>query len=384
MPGPVRNPLAFGAESETVSELLERQLEFAPKPTPLEPIGRGRRILGSLGDALSSAGAVRGGFSPRQTGRFAGAVERRQLGFEEQSQEVEAANRDLRNRVRLIGAGEAADERRVKARRAEKLIDEAARDKTAQENNFRSTMVDFIVKNRIPTEGDLLTMSTADLKALVDDFDPAESMKQFMESIPPGHELSSVRKNADGSLSFQTKPKGEGDPDDEIPVSLITALMRGGQDPSAFVKDPKLGAALKANAEVNAKSLLQNKADETFEEFAKASEERSVTFDDDGNQLVDPVNTLMTDVFSQLRLLNAGTAEDKSVQDFYKDAVFDVGDLVEDGTITEGQATQVIVQMRNAIRVAWPDLVLPEVPRKRPTPIPPPGTEKDSISEGVS
>lgn len=82
-----------------VEELLSRLRVDAPEPPP--KIGPGRRILGSIGDALTAAATVRAGGTPPQIGTFAATVLQRQEDFKRRSAEAAAANQALQRRIRL-------------------------------------------------------------------------------------------------------------------------------------------------------------------------------------------------------------------------------------------------------------------------------------------
>lgn len=86
----------------SIVENLLRTVETSPTPT-FRKAGVGQRILGSLSDALLNYANIQSG-GAAQEGPFRRGERERELRFQAESRASEEANRDLRNRIRLMGA----------------------------------------------------------------------------------------------------------------------------------------------------------------------------------------------------------------------------------------------------------------------------------------
>jgi hypothetical protein len=158
-----------------VEELL-RTLEQTPAPqAPPEykKVPVWARILGVIGDALSASGAVRAGGRPADIGQFQGYLQNRRANYQAQlqeyqkrSHETEAANRMLRNNVRI---GFSEDTRRrereeaiakIRPSRSQRLQkSEFVRDVNGEPHRFRQFTDPFdgsIVPVVDPESGEIL------------------------------------------------------------------------------------------------------------------------------------------------------------------------------------------------------------------------------------
>lgn len=91
---PGAQPTQADRDQDLLEGLLAQELPERPEPPT---IGVGRRIIGSIGDALLAAAAVRAGGVPPPIGPFAATIRERQQAFEAQTAQVEAEERRLRN-----------------------------------------------------------------------------------------------------------------------------------------------------------------------------------------------------------------------------------------------------------------------------------------------
>jgi len=83
-----------------------------PAPTPPKKVGVGRRIIGSIGDALLASSQVRAGGVASGAGPFAASMRERQSRYDESVSKTNEYNRETSRNVRI---GAAEDERRQRA-----------------------------------------------------------------------------------------------------------------------------------------------------------------------------------------------------------------------------------------------------------------------------
>jgi len=111
-------PEADPSES-LIDDLLEK-MDVGEKPEPPPKIGRGRRIIGSIGDALTAMAAVRAGGTPPARGAFASQLLRQQEEFRIASAQFKQQQADLNNEILLFKARMAeADEARIQREQAD-------------------------------------------------------------------------------------------------------------------------------------------------------------------------------------------------------------------------------------------------------------------------
>lgn len=335
---------------DLVTQLLAG-LEMAPQPEPPPELKTWQKVLGGLGDAIGAMAAVRSGGVAPPTGAFAAGQEQKRLDYEARAADAEAANRDMRNRIRLVGfeAGQkartGADKARMKAEADEikRTID--------IEDDFRKSLRNKIVEKGIDTgDADLLTTSTADLKAILDAQDPTESLRSLVDTLPPDMELSRVHVNKDGSLSFEIGKKGQGK---ELPAGVISALIKSGVDPSGFIDDPQLAAAAKQAAEASKNKLLTGQADKFLDDVRRVASAQIETPTGE----IDVVNQSIAAAAQELREMGAAGRTPEAVAAYYKAEADALGELVKAGDAgwSEQAATDYLTRLRQLIRVRFGD-----------------------------
>ena len=353
------------AGPDDLTSLLS-QLETAPSPQPRQ-LNIGQAILGAISDALSARANVMAGGQPGQ-GPFAARLQRERDLFSLQQAEADAANRDLRNRIR-IGTFETRQRTRAETTKQKieavsevekariREVAEVAKQQQQAETSLRKSYIDKILDLGIDTKDvDLLTTSTADLKGIIDKHDPTESFRAMISALPPDRQLGEVRFGKDGSISFQTKSKA----DKELPVGIISALITAGQDPSAFIGDPQLAAASRKAAEANKGKLFEREADtflEDVERVAGANETRP-----DGT--VDIINQAIASAASDIRIMAKAAASTQDLMDYYRNEADTAAELVKSNGWSEQDATDYLTRLRQLIKIRFGQGVLDTMERE--------------------
>ena len=123
--------ITAGTDPNSLDALLASLEMTPPRPAPQNhPV---RNALGAIGDALLAAAHVKAGGQPPAMGPFAANQLQERQAFEQQNRQIEAVNRENRNRIRI---GEFT--RKVKAQeRAQIKSDEEAKQQAEFSRRFQ-------------------------------------------------------------------------------------------------------------------------------------------------------------------------------------------------------------------------------------------------------
>jgi len=369
------------SESERVEELLAG-LEFATAPTQPR-VGKTRNILGNiaggLGDALIAAGNIRAGGQSRGRGPFREERLARDQGRRVQAIRADAANRDLRNRVRIgaanseaaerraeIGAKGEVEEARIRARadiKQEEILaaSKLKKQKLEIDSKFHGKLMDELIDRGISTSGIDITTPVSEIQKRLDAHDPdAKSRAMVSTLIEMGLGLESATVSKDGSLSVRVaKPKNP-------QHALAESMIGSGQDPRPFMPDAtpeQRDLAFKASV-VEDRRRRNEDADATLADVVQHSRENQFNKFNE----FDKSTTALGPAAAILLSMGNKNATDAEVKAFFMEKVTMLARVLEEQEAkgdedltpaeieklwTEVEANEFITELTNLIRMRF-------------------------------
>jgi hypothetical protein len=341
---------------------LEQLISSMQQPLPEAPkIGAGRKVLGLIGDAIVSRATVLAGGQPRRIGAFTASVRAEEESFRQETLNVEKANRDIERTIR-IGSFQ---ERRAAARRqadtATQLAIEDRKRLLNAENDFRQSLRDKIVDLNIIPEGvDLTEAPTSQLQEIIQGHDPAAAFEAVLSGLPPEMTLDVIDVDQSGKIKTRFVSKESKARQQELPAGVIAALIRSGEDPTPFIRDPNLANAASRAAAANHAETARKEATRMLEVSGKTAKQLMVL----PNGEIDPVNQGIADAAPEINELAANNSSPEEVNEYYKGELEEGAKALEAGAMSRDQLADYLGRVRQMISIHFGDIPLGRDPQE--------------------
>jgi hypothetical protein len=359
--GGVAPPAAASPEEDLVAQLLA-SLDL-PQAPERPNVGVGRRIAGTLGDALTAFASVQAGGRPPFIGSFAAGQRADEQAFQQERIAAEAERRGVANRIRIGEFARRQDEnRRIRIRQEEAEIQkdlESERRVLDSQARLRASLQDRIIN--LGVEGvDLLTASEDEMLEAIGSRDPEEELQAMLDSVPEGMEVDAIDRDASGRYSVRLRNVDSG----RQPFSP-TALVRAAEQGVALTNlapDKQTADALTALAKANVSKSNKAAALRQYDDAIEIHRENSTTQDLNTGELRPNIVSLgLVGSLDQLKRLINADASNQELTDFYLAEVAEAVGMVAEDTATMQQAEEFLSILREHIIVGARDFQFPAI-----------------------